>query len=313
MSNELVSIVIPIYKVEQYLPRCLESVIAQSYDNLEIILVDDGSPDNCPDICDQYARNDNRIKVIHKTNGGLSSARNAGISASNGLYICFIDSDDFVSSNYVKRLVELLEENQCDISVCRYISFNNLSREDDLMMAVQKNMKVSIYQGTNHIMNQFFNKNCGISVIAWNKMYKKCLFEGISFPDGRNYEDEATTYKLFYKSKSVIYTNESLYYYFQRSDSIMGSLMTERNLDAFISLEEVINFYSEHDEKRLENKAKIRYLKTIILYMIKNSKQKNSVRLKDELNKLYTLRITDISIVYKIYLRIYRAFKTLSS
>ena len=192
----LVSVIIPIYKVEPYLRQCVESVIAQTYKNLEIILVDDGSPDNCPKICDKYSQTDKRIKVIHKPNGGLSDARNAGIEIAKGDYLSFVDSDDVIHSQMIDTLMRpLIKDNTLGMSVCRSLNFEN---DDEL-----SNKTINLYD-----FRDFFMKN--LWVTAWGKVYKKELFSTIKFPVGRIHEDEFTTHKVCYETKKIAYTESQI-------------------------------------------------------------------------------------------------------
>lgn len=264
-NNKLVSIIVPIYGVEAYLDRCIISLRNQTYRNIEIILVDDGSPDSCPSICDRHAEEDKRIRVIHKKNGGLSDARNCGITYAVGDYIAFVDSDDYISCYFVEILLLLAIENEADIVVCKYDMFSGERYEKK-----KENYNIiDVYCGHKQIMDNFFNKNCGISVVSWTKLYRRKLFNNIEFPVGRNYEDEATTYKVFYKASKTVYTNAVLYYYFQRSNSITGQSMGIKNLVAFTSLEEVIRFYDEKGEVKLRRKAIWRLFRTLKIYQIK--------------------------------------------
>ena len=166
-----VSIIIPIYNVEKYLRKCVDSVICQTYKNLEIILVDDGSPDSCPEICDSYVDLDSRIKVIHKQNGGLSDARNTGIDMSSGEYITFVDSDDYIENDMIEILISTLEENHCDISTC-----NNLIVHSDNIVTIAPEQNITRILATeNALENLFYKKD--ISVMATAKLYKKSLFK----------------------------------------------------------------------------------------------------------------------------------------
>ena len=217
MSQSLVSIIIPIYKVEPYLRRCLDSIVNQTYTNLEIILVDDGSPDGCPKICDEYATKDNRIVVIHQENGGLSAARNAGLDICKGNYISFVDSDDWINDCYIQDLLSFAESCKADIAVasCKYIS-------DDPQYS---NKNFSINPGEisyNDILLEIFSKQNPSFVAAWSKMFRRDLICQFKFPKGKIHEDEYLNYQWFYKAKKVVYEPNSVYYYFLHADSITG-------------------------------------------------------------------------------------------
>ena len=213
--NELISVVIPIYNVEKYLDKCLETVTNQTYKKIEIILVDDGSTDNSGDKCELWKKKDKRIVVIHKKNGGLSSARNAGIDIARGKYITFVDSDDYVDYSMIEILNNKINKYKADISICnRYYLFEDgrtylrfKKNHDDLIM----NSERAIYE-----MNNF--KHFDMS--AWAKMYKTDLFKDIKFPVGKLSEDYFIMYLLFDKADKIVYNSTPLYYYLQRSGSI---------------------------------------------------------------------------------------------
>ncbi len=246
--NEKISIVIPVYQVEKYLKECIESVCNQEYKNLEIILVDDGGKDNSGKICDEYAQKDRRIQVIHKSNGGLSDARNAGIEKATGKYICFIDSDDAVSPKYVQDLYNHLMKNDADIAVCDYqqIRFQQEIKE------VESTDEDTVYT-SKEILKNMYTRDIGTKmIVAWNKLYKTELFKEIRYPVGKIHEDEFTTYKLVYEANKVVYFSEPLYYYYQRDNgSIMRSSYNEKRLDYIEALEERLEFYKQKEEKEL--------------------------------------------------------------
>ena len=216
MQNPLVSIIVPIYKVEPYLRRCLDSIVNQTYTNLEIILVDDGSPDCCPQICDEYAARDKRVVVVHKENGGLSDARNAGLDICKGEYISFVDSDDWVDEGYIEKLLSFTQKENADIA----IGENN--RTEGCSEPSKENITIMAYTPKEALMHLFSQNHIAFTV-SWGKLYKKNLFSTLRFPKGKFHEDEFTTYILFSKAKKIIYTSEILYYYYQRSGSIVSS------------------------------------------------------------------------------------------
>lgn len=239
--KSLVSIIIPIYKVELYLKRCLDSVLNQTYTNLEIILVDDGSPDGCPQICDEYAAKDKRIAVIHKENGGLSDARNAGLDICKGKYISFIDSDDWVDEKYIEILLNLAIKENADIAIGENIQTNGICNKPNNISKIQTySSKEALYHlfSHNHIA---FTISCG-------KLYRKKLFSNLQFPIGKFHEDEFTTYILFYRSKKIVYTNSILYYYFRHSNSITGS---RHPWDILEALEQRYLFFKDKNERDL--------------------------------------------------------------
>lgn len=247
--NDKISVVIPVYQVEKYLKECIESVCNQEYKNLEIILVDDGGKDNSGAICDKYAKKDKRILVIHKQNGGLSDARNAGIGKATGKYICFIDSDDAVSPKYIQDLYYHLIKNDADISICDYQEIHSNEEIKKEITSVDEN---TVYT-PKEILKIMYTKDLGTKmIVAWNKLYKTELFKEIRYPVGKIHEDEFTTYKLIYQAKKIVYFPEQLYYYYQRNNgSIMRSSYNEKRLDYIEAMEERLQFYKQKEEKEL--------------------------------------------------------------
>ena len=224
MKNELISIVVPIYNVEKYLEKCVESILRQTYKNIEIILVDDGSPDLCGEICENYKKIDKRITVIHKKNGGLSDARNYGIKHSNGKYITFIDSDDYVERDYIEYLYNLIKKNDCDMSICSFKThFNNK------FIDFGEKYENCVFDAKTCLENMLCEK--GFNVSAWAKMYKTDLFYNVEFPYGKLCEDNGTTYKLILKCNKIAYGNGSKYIYEMRDNSIMNTSFSKRKLD----------------------------------------------------------------------------------
>ena len=224
MGKALVSIVIPIYNVERFLPRCIESVLQQSYRNLEIILVDDGSTDGSGKIADEAAAADRRVVVVHKENGGLSDARNVGICAANGQYITFIDGDDYISSDYVKDLLELLERHNAQISVValkrtgQWQDKTQLEAPDEICYSRQEAIREMLYA-------------CKFSTSACAKMYPIWVFRQVRFPVGKFSEDMFTTYKLLDQVDRVAYSSQIDYYYYCRAGSIVLSGFSPKHMD----------------------------------------------------------------------------------
>lgn len=239
MCNKI-SVIIPAFKVEKYLSKCVESVLNQTYSDLEIILVDDGSPDNCGSICESFKEKDCRVKVIHKQNGGLSDARNVGMSIATGDYISFIDSDDWVEKDYFQVLINLLTENNADLAS---VSLSSV-REDDQEVGRKHTGEVFLF-GASEAMCSMFSRN-GIPWCAQAKLYKKNLFDGIKFPCGQLMEDKATTYKVFAKCNRIVYADLPCYKYLVRQESIMHSEFSEKRLNSF-AIQEELNSFIEHN------------------------------------------------------------------
>lgn len=230
---ELISIIIPIYKVEQYLAECMESVLGQSYTKLEIILVDDGSPDACPALCDEYAEKDKRVKVIHKKNGGLSDARNAGLEIATGEYIAFVDSDDVIHKDYVRLLYEAIKDANADISACDLMEFQDGTKTPNFTYEIE-DVKCNQYLPEEALGELI--RGTGFRAIACNKMYKQSMLSDEVFEVGRYHEDEFFTYRMIDKAKSLTFVGAKLYYYRQRNGSIMAgfSLKHLDSLDAYL-------------------------------------------------------------------------------
>lgn len=240
MNQELISIVIPIYDIQEYLKSCIDSVIVQTYANLEIILVDDGSPDDSPRICDEYAKKDGRIKVIHKKNGGLSAARNAGLKAAKGEYVAFIDGDDYIASNFIEVLYKTCKDTGADISCTSFYRVYS-----GKLVAPYKKSDAQSFNNLEAIRD-IFTAHSLCEVMTWNKLYRRTLFadNDIEFPVGKLHEDNFTTYKLLYFAHTIAFVNQPLYYYIQRDDSIMGRLFNERRLGVFEMFDEARDFFA---------------------------------------------------------------------
>lgn len=224
MGSILVSVVVPIYNVEKYLCQCIDSIIRQTYANIEIILVDDGSPDRCPAICDEYLHKDSRIKVIHKANGGLSDARNAGTKIAQGNYITYIDSDDWVEKRYVEVLLNLIKQYNAEMSICA--AKNVKQREERITKENSKTISLTKKEALEKMLYQD-----GMDTGAWGRLIKTDIAKRNPFPKGKLFEDLATTYKYMFGCETIVYTNEKLYYYFQNQSSITRSKANEQRLD----------------------------------------------------------------------------------
>lgn len=239
MKNELITIIVPIYNVEKYLSRCVESIRNQTYENLEIILVDDGATDSCPAICDEYAKEDTRIKVIHKKNGGLSDARNAALDICTGDYVLCVDSDDFMELDTVEMLYQTAVRNGCDISTCRYVNYY----DGPVELNREQNEELVLDTAT-ALENMFYQTN--VTTSAWGKLYRRELFEGIRYPKGKICEDLDTTYKLFSRSPKVVINSAKKFYYQQRTDSIINSHFSLKRMDALTFAKDQMLFVEKH-------------------------------------------------------------------
>ena len=251
MNDALISIIIPVYNVEKYINRCLESVINQTYKNIEIILVDDGSPDRSGEICENFSKTDSRIKVFHKMNGGLSDARNYGVKKANGAYITFIDSDDYVSVNYITYLYNILQKNHADISCCCMVKTNTDSTQYTVNTCLPEEQLFTGWEASMALLDNLYL----ILVTAWGKLYRSDIVKKYPFPVGRKHEDEATSCKFYYEAERVVIGNECLYAYFQNPKSITHTKGTKLNTDELWALEHRAKFYEEQNEHELAANA----------------------------------------------------------
>lgn len=242
-----ISVIVPVYKVEAFLGRCVDSILAQSFNDFELILVDDGSPDNCGSMCDAYAAKDCRVRVIHQENGGLSAARNAGIdwavSCSDSRWLTFVDSDDWIGEDYLKELLQAAISQDAQISACAFL------RTDGQKPLPSSNGTVRCLCADDYYCDQ--NSDGGTPVIACCKLYKKEQFASVRYPVGKLNEDEFTTYRLVYAAGKVAVTDAVLYAYYQNPESIMRSRWTPRRLHVLEAFREQIAFARETKNERL--------------------------------------------------------------
>ena len=247
MNKPLISVIVPIFRVEEYLDECIQSLLKQTYKNLEIILVDDGSPDNCPRMCDEYAQNDRRIKVIHKKNGGLSSARNAGLDVATGEYIGFVDSDDFISENMYECLYSGFEQHENIAVVSSMVYRYDYGEIGEFMPQwnIHTNRIISHDKFAELVVLTKVNFTC------WSKLYKAEVLKNVRFKVGRNNED---SYFMFDLSKilekelyDMLEIPKRLYYYRIRENSICTSTKTPLEIDVLANFSEMVAFYRNTD------------------------------------------------------------------
>lgn len=244
----MISIIVPIYNVSSYIERCIESIVNQTYSNLEIILVDDGSPDDCPEICDKWAKKDERIRVLHKKNGGQAEARNMAIDTSTGDYILFVDGDDYILPNMCEDLVKVIEQFNTDIVVCNYF-FEYGDRHVDDIMPIES----AVYE-RKAIMELYFKEKYPALVAPWCKLYRRDLFfndEHIRYPVGVLHEDEFTSYRLFYAAHSTVVIKDVLYGYVQRSGSDTASVDVKHIRDINLAVKGYVSWGHEKEENYL--------------------------------------------------------------
>lgn len=235
-----ISVIVPVYNVEKYIHKCVDSIINQTYENLEIILVDDGSPDNCGKICDEYSKKDNRIRVIHKENGGLSSARNAGLDIATGEYIGFVDSDDYIATDMYEKLYECIQKEKSDMAICNflyvdesYLPIEHLNIDTSLKNETLKNTE---------IYYKFLEHKGWYFITAVNRLYKKNIWSVLRFPCGKQHEDEFTAHRIVGVCDTVSCIDDALYYYIQREGSITNVDFSLKNLDAVEAIVDRINY-----------------------------------------------------------------------
>lgn len=301
MEEILVSIIVPIYKVEKYLRQCIESIIEQTHKNIEILLIDDGSPDTSLQICEEYAKKDSRIKVFSKPNGGLSDARNYGLERCKGKYIAFIDSDDYVHKEYIQELLKKCIETKSDIAMCGIKRVDDNGQELEEIEITDK----QIQTGKEMILE--INDYSTTNVVAWNKLYKRHLFNNIEYPKGKLHEDEFTTHKLLYNANQIAITQEKLYFYRYNANSIMNSSLSIKRLHILEALEDRLKYFKTNNEEEIYNNTIIRYIDTIIyLYNISNAKKDKEIRKKilEKYKELYKTEFKKAKLTTKKKLKI---------
>ena len=258
ISNEpLISVIIPVYNVRQYLDKCIESVINQTYENLEIILVDDGSNDGSEKKCDEYSGKDKRILVIHKKNGGLSDARNCALDRISGEFVTFIDSDDYIDLSMIETLYNLQEEYEADISC---VSFQRIF-EGRQKKEVTYSTKVITYSGIEAVEEMLYKK--GVDTSACGKLYRTVDFREIRYPVGMIFEDWATTYRIFYEKNKIVCSNVEMYYYVQRLGSLVHDKFSKKRFDRIIITKQIFDWASR-ECLELVDAAKARYFQANI-------------------------------------------------
>ena len=241
--KSLISVIIPIYNVEKYLKRCVDGILNQTYTNLEVILVDDESPDNCAAICDAYADADERVVVIHQKNKGLSGARNAGIDIAKGEYLVFVDSDDYVTEDFIERLYDALISTGSDVAQCKW----NYVKGGPIPDLEKDTGEVWSFSKA-EMMSNLYIPDGAYYVVAWNKIYKKELFEGIRYPLGRIHEDEATTFRIYDRINRAAMIDSCMYGYFIGNDSITRGNFSKKRLDWAWAVHERILFFAERPQ-----------------------------------------------------------------
>lgn len=291
-NEKIISVIIPVYNVEKYISRCIDSVLAQTYNSLEIILVDDGSTDNSGNICDEYAKRDERIKVIHKCNGGLSSARNEGMKYASGELVAFVDSDDYIEPTMYQTMMNYLIKSQADMAIC------NICFVDEEGTEVAGFEHINMF-GVNsylvvekeEIMKQLTEKDL-LTVVQWNKLFYREKIMNCQYPEGRYHEDVYVIHKQLFNCDRIIYINDKFYNYVQRNNSIMHMETNKMIEDAIEGYEDRINFFEQ--KKLIEAKGKaieclLNYIKWKVEIQCRNQVPFDHIwlikKFKDEIDK----------------------------
>lgn len=285
----MISVIVPIYKVEKYINQCVDSIIAQTYKNIEIILVDDGSPDSCPEICDEYAKQDDRVKVIHKENGGLMSARQAGLKEASGDYIGFVDGDDWIEPDMYERLAELIEKYSPDMAVCEF--FYALTDKKDIS---NQKLNKSFY-GKSELQREVYPSmlfageyyRFGINPCCWSKVYKKSLLENNLYKvttDIRMGEDAAFTYPCLLEANSICYIDKPLYNYRINPDSMTNAYDSRLEDTILIPYEILKRCFERYNDKQLTTQLD-NYLFYLLNIMIRNEVSPDNKKCSFEIQK----------------------------
>ena len=243
---DLVSVIIPIYNIERYLRRCIDSVLGQTYPNIEVILVDDGSHDKSGEICDSYL-GDARVRVIHQNNKGLSGARNAGLDIRTGEWIIFVDSDDFIARNYIEEMLKLCKKYNVAVCQCGIVRGKGDEFPKECVDILEKKWEVK---------KLYCSKGREYSTMACAKLFKSSLFDNIRFPEGLINEDEDAIFKIMYRAEKCVLTNRHLYYYYMSSNSITRKKRNHINYDFISIFEDRIRYLENNNEIEMVNVTK---------------------------------------------------------
>ena len=261
MNKPLISVIIPIYKAEKYVEKCVKAVQNQTYENLEIILVDDGSPDESGKICDRLATEDSRIRVLHKENGGAATARNAGLNVMTGAYIAFVDADDYMELHYIETLYNTLSQKHAQVAICSFktvdeagnpVSIDSLHDESwDVNISVAGADGIEVFTGNEIILQDL--QGHWEHVAPWGKLYQADLFEGVRYPKWPAYEDEPVFIRVFDKVEVAVASKDRLYYYVQHAGSLMNTAYSEKQRSTTIKMwHERIEYYSDNTPRHKE-------------------------------------------------------------
>lgn len=301
-----ISIIVPIYNVEKYLEKCIYSIINQTYKNLEIILVDDGSTDNCYRICDDFQKKDKRVIVLHKKNGGLSDARNAGLQLATGELIGFVDGDDYIRNDMYEQMYKCMKNKKVDIVECKCINVRNEKEEE-----VNDSSKTYLYDGKAalKLMMSSKKKIQKPRLSVWSKLFKREVIERLKFPVGKVHEDIVFEAKAFLNAKKVCILDKQLYCYNIREGSIMNSGFSKKDLDKLILMQERTELLKQRKLNDLVEVSEINYYETVLRYYYLasinktiNIKQKLEELLKKDKYRILNLRLSEVrKVEFKIF------------
>lgn len=294
-KSDLISVIVPVYNMEQYLERCINSIKKQSYSNLEIILVDDGSTDHSADMCDTYAQEDQRIKVIHKVNGGLSEARNAGLAIATGTYIGYVDSDDWIEPQMYQKMYEACIENEAQVAVCRYAKVYS----DEAIRG--GNHKITVFE-RDSILKVYLSDNSDYIVYnsVWSKLFAREIIVGEIFPVGKNSEDIMYTTRAFCKVTKAVYVDECLYnYVLDREGSIMNVNRTERMFQDEIPFwREHIAYIRQHVSDEMGDMAAYYFYRRMLSYYMELSQQAET---RNAAKQIASMMKNEKAVILKVY------------
>ncbi len=240
-----ISVIVPVYRVEKYLLACIDSILNQTFTDFELILVDDGSPDRCPEICDEVARRDARVRVIHQANAGLSAARNAGIEVAHGAWLSFVDSDDYIAPQFYEKLYQTAQRTDADCVMC---SVQNVDESGKLIDSALMRVADEVKTGR-EVLRKIGRDDVTPYLTAWNKLYRRKLFNTLRYPAGRQNEDVFVFAELFCQVQRAVCVAEPLYFYRKRIGSIMNSVVTLRNLDEMWAYVNCFEHLQQDDEE----------------------------------------------------------------
>lgn len=285
-----ISIIVPVYNVDKYLDKCIKSILEQTFKDFELILVNDGSKDKSEEICEYYKEKDKRVKVINKENGGVSSARNAGLKIAEGKYVGFVDQDDWIDNIMYEKMYEVIMDTKSDIVICDFCK-----EYEGKIISKQKNKniknKVEIFNNIQALEQLYKVKYT--YVVAWNKLYKRELFNDIKYKEGVICEDEFIIHHLYFQSKRVVHIYEEMYHYFQRPGSIINSSYNIKRLDKIKALNQRIKFFKNINQYNLMYKAEKDYWDSMIwsYFLVKNKITHSKQALRDIKMEFYSVLI----------------------